>query len=708
MYYFSFEFIVGALSRTKELFTDMSFDYPLQQVDVSEVFARDDAGAMAEKFADGSVSPSVKRSECKQVLSEDTVVATPGRKRPSSARKADDSDQRDVVMKDVDDADTDKTVLDTEEEAEGLSPPAKKRLLAPSISTHGVGSESGGSLLPLPSPSASPTQSDSVQDVFGSKDITLRTADVSEGSLNDSQKVQQIYKLIQNLSPGSLQAKYALWMLLQRTDRATLSSLQKTIRQALRKDIVQSLPSEIAYKIFAQFDFRTLLRTSEVCRGWVTLSQDGSADFWKNMLFRDNLVKSEVEYEAEKSWIHKLRPMLTPGSLAKLLYKRRMMIGRRWKNTAFQPRRITLPGQGLNVITCLQFDEDKIAAGSDDSSITIYDTQTGKLRTVLSGHNGGVWAMKYYKNTLASGSTDRTVRIWNIKRGKCTHIFRGHISTVRCLDIIEPRQIGTDDLGRPIVYPKDPLLITGSRDATLFVWKLPLAGEDDPVSDEPIDLDEHSNKYLIRVLKGHTGSVRAVTGYANILISGSYDTSARVWDLRTGECKFVLSGHADRIYSCVYDVDRNQCYTGSVDNTVRIWDLSTGKCKSILEGHQMLVGLITSSKHSLVSAAADWTVRIWDPDTGQPRSVLRGHNSAITCVQNDDYVIISGSQGMLKLWNAQTGEFIRDLLNDVDGAVWQAKFDYRRCIAAVQKDRRTCIEILDFCPPGTDYWAMGQ
>lgn len=316
--------------------------------------------------------------------------------------------------------------------------------------------------------------------------------------------------------------------------------------------------------------------------------------------------------------------------------------------------------------------------------------------------------MKYYKNTLASGSTDRTVRIWNIKQGRCTYIFRGHVSTVRCLDIIEPRRIGTDDEGNPIVYPKTPLLVTGSRDATLFVWRLPVTGEDDDLPNMPIDLDEHSNKYLLYVLRGHTGSVRAVTGSANILISASYDTTARVWDLRTGECKFVLSGHADRIYSCVYDVERNQCYTGSVDNTIRIWDLNTGKCKSILEGHQMLVGLITLSPHALVSAAADWTVRIWDPDTGKPRNVLRGHNSAITCVQNNDYFIVSGSQGMLKLWDTKTGEFIRDLVDDVSGAVWQARFDYRRCIAAVQKTDRTCLEILDFCPPESDYWAMGS
>ncbi|GME79830.1 unnamed protein product [[Candida] boidinii] len=188
-------------------------------------------------------------------------------------------------------------------------------------------------------------------------------------------------------------------------------------------------------------------------------------------------------------------------------------------------------------------------------------------------------------------------------------------------------------------------------------------------NDEPLDLDESHNKYLVRVLRGHTASVRAVSGHANILVSISYDTNARVWDLKTGECKWLLQGHTDRIYSCVLDVERNRCISGSVDNTVRVWDLKTGETAAILEGHSMLVGLLTLSPNALVSAAADATVRIWDPETGLIKHILRGHTGAITCVQHDDNLVVSGSNGMLKLWDTKTGKFIRDLVHDVDGGI---------------------------------------
>ncbi|TVY48477.1 WD repeat-containing protein [Lachnellula occidentalis] len=47
------------------------------------------------------------------------------------------------------------------------------------------------------------------------------------------------------------------------------------------------------------------------------------------------------------------------------------------------------------------------------------------------------------------------------------------------------------------------------------------------------------------------------------------------------------------------------------------------------------------------------------------------------------------------MWNMKTGECIKDLLTDLTG-VWQVKFDERRCVAAVQRDNLTYVEVLDF------------
>jgi F-box and WD-40 domain protein CDC4 len=55
----------------------------------------------------------------------------------------------------------------------------------------------------------------------------------------------------------------------------------------------------------------------------------------------------------------------------------------------------------------------------------------------------------------------------------------------------------------------------------------------------------------------------------------------------------------------------------------------------------------------------------------------------------------NGSNGALKVWDVRTGTFVRDLLDGLSRA-WQIKFDERRCVAAVQRDGVTWIEVLTF------------
>src|SRR5271154_3428704 len=90
------------------------------------------------------------------------------------------------------------------------------------------------------------------------------------------------------------------------------------------------------------------------------------------------------------------------------------------------------------------------------------------------------------------------------------------------------------------------------------------------------------------------------------------------------------------VYAVVLDPVRNQAYSGSMDCTVRIWNLRNGQCQHALTEHTSLVGLLSLSSTSLVSAAADTTLRIWDPDTGTLRHTLSAHTGAVTCFQHDD------------------------------------------------------------------------
>jgi F-box and WD-40 domain protein CDC4 len=385
-------------------------------------------------------------------------------------------------------------------------------------------------------------------------------------------------------------------------------------------------------------------------------------------------------------------PSLRSLHLFKSLYTRHHLIRKSWMEEETRPKHIAFRAHQRHVVTCLQFDTDKILTGSDDTNINVYDTKSGALRSHLEGHEGGVWALQYEGNTLVSGSTDRSVRVWDIEKGKCTHVFQGHTSTVRCLVILKPTPTGEVVDGQPVMMPKEPLIITGSRDSSLRVWKLPQPGDRSIIQTGP-PANDHDNQYFIRALTGHHHSVRAIAAHGDTLISGSYDCSVRVWKISTGETVHRLQGHSQKVYSVVLDHARKRCISGSMDNLVKVWSLETGACLFNLEGHTSLVGLLDLSHERLVSAAADSTLCIWDPDNGQCKSTLRAHTGAITCFQHDGQKVISGSDRTLKMWNVRNGECVKDLLTDLSG-VWQVKFNERRCVAAVQRNNMTYIEVI--------------
>lgn len=57
-----------------------------------------------------------------------------------------------------------------------------------------------------------------------------------------------------------------------------------------------------------------------------------------------------------------------------------------------------------------------------------------------------------------------------------------------------------------------------------------------------------------------------------MLVSGSHDETARVWDAWSGECVAVLSGHSGRVNAVVTSLDGSVIITCSDDTTARVWD----------------------------------------------------------------------------------------------------------------------------------------
>ena len=167
------------------------------------------------------------------------------------------------------------------------------------------------------------------------------------------------------------------------------------------------------------------------------------------------------------------------------------------------------------------FDEKHIVSCSKDTTICVWDRETGELRRTLVGHRGPVNAVQLRGDLVVSASGDGIAKLWNLTSGLCVKEFPSKHRGLACVEF----------------SPDSRTILAGGNDQVIYHF------------------DANSGE-LVRELKGHEGLVRSLhLDSANgRVISGSYDTSVKTYDLKTGEllCDFrnwtsswMLSAKAD-------------------------------------------------------------------------------------------------------------------------------------------------------------------
>lgn len=68
-------------------------------------------------------------------------------------------------------------------------------------------------------------------------------------------------------------------------------------------------------------------------------------------------------------------------------------------------------------------------------------------------------------------------------------------------------------------------------------------------------------------------------------LSGSYDCSVRMWDLRTSKCVALLGKHAGPVLCLDQDFNTGLVATGGTDAVCNLWDIRGGKLRHRLVGH---------------------------------------------------------------------------------------------------------------------------
>lgn len=141
-----------------------------------------------------------------------------------------------------------------------------------------------------------------------------------------------------------------------------------------------------------------------------------------------------------------------------------------------------------------------------------------------------------------------------------------------------------------------------------------------------------SSRAVLRKFTHHKGPTHATifSPTKTHVISGSDDTTIRLWDLSSGQQIHMFHGHTDYVRSAAC-LSENAILSGSYDHTVRLWDTRAKDAQLTLD-HGTVVESVALFQHGRIAASAGGTtVRLWDLTAGRAMQSLGDHQKTVTC-----------------------------------------------------------------------------
>jgi WD40 repeat protein len=282
-----------------------------------------------------------------------------------------------------------------------------------------------------------------------------------------------------------------------------------------------------------------------------------------------------------------------------------------------------LEGHPYEILALCVLPDGRLASGSHDRTIRVWDVMTGAESARIEGQSGMVLALCALPDgRLASGSSDNPIRVWDVKAGVESARLEGHSRWVNALCVLP-----------------DGRLASGSLDNTIRLWDATTGAE--------------SGR-----LEGHSSGICALCVLPDgRLASGSHDRTIRLWDVKTGAESARIEGRSDFVDALCVLSDGRLAW-GSWDNTIRLWDVKTGVESACLEGHSDGVrALCVLPDGRLASGSSDKTIRLWDAQTSAESARLEGHSRAIRalCVLPDGRLASGSWDKTIRLWDVKTG-----------------------------------------------------
>lgn len=291
-------------------------------------------------------------------------------------------------------------------------------------------------------------------------------------------------------------------------------------------------------------------------------------------------------------------------------------------------------------------DGRRLAIGTWDEIIEVWDPRAGQRLGLLAGHTGPVWSVAYSKDGkhLASGSEDGTLRLWSGVSGDPRTALVPPSTTSRAVEFY------ADFAQTYTLSPDASLLALHDFGNTTAVWRLPSGAFAGLYSIDDANLDSMDGASVLEV---------AIDQSNNLLAQAMSDGTVQIWKVESQEVAATLPCNSD-VYTALAVPSDGKRIAVTDASFLSMWSIEDGSQIYRVQhpAHVDAVALDDEGRY-VATSCADFSIRLWDYDGGALIAQLKGHTDNTYALSFDPSgrFLASGSMdGTIRLWDLASYE----------------------------------------------------